>query len=76
MNVTIRFSNPVYLTIFSSALILIGWAIGARWGHSATAGYVFFGAIVAVLVHDFAMAVLAGITGYRVTMHFRGKDHW
>jgi hypothetical protein len=35
-----------------------------------------FGAIVAVLVHDFAMAVLAGITGYRVAMHFRSKDHW
>ena len=74
MNVTIRFSNPVYLSIFSSALLLIGWAIGARWGQSPTAGYAFFRAIVAVLVHDVAMAVLAGITGYRVAKHFRSKD--
>ena len=33
-----------------------------------------FRAIVAVLVHDVAMAVLAGITGYRVAKHFRSKD--
>jgi hypothetical protein len=74
MNVTVRFSNPVYLSIFSTALLLIGWAIGARWGHSATAGYAFFWAILVLIVHDIAMAVLAGITGYKVAMHTRNKD--
>jgi hypothetical protein len=74
MNVTIRFSNPFYLSIFSAVLLLIGWAIGARWGHSATAGYALFWAIVALLVHDVAMAVSAGISGYKVAMHLRNKD--
>jgi hypothetical protein len=74
MNVTVRFSNPVYLSIFSAALLLIGWAIGAKWGHSATAGYAFFWAIVALLVHDIAMAVVAGISGYKVATHVRNKD--
>jgi hypothetical protein len=74
MNLTIRFSNPFYLVTFSSALLLIGWAIGARWGHSATAGYALFWAIVALLVHDVAMAVLAGIGGYKIAMHLRNKD--
>jgi hypothetical protein len=74
MNVTVRFSNLFYLSIFSAVLLLIGWAIGARWGHSATAGYALFWAIVALLVHDVAMAVLAGISGYKVAMHLRNKD--
>ena len=74
MNVTIRFSNPFYLSIFSAVLLLIGWAIGARWGHSATAGYALFWAIVSLLVHDVAMAVLTGISGYKVAMHLRNRD--
>jgi hypothetical protein len=74
MNVTVRFSNPFYLSIFSAVLLLTGWAIGARWGHSATAGYALFWAIVALLAHDVAMAVLAGISGYKVAMHLRNKD--
>jgi hypothetical protein len=74
MNVTVRFSNPFYLSIFSAVLLLIGWAIGARWGHSATAGYALFWAIVALLFHDVAMAVLAGISGYKVAMLVKNKD--
>lgn len=74
MNVTVRFSNPFYLSIFSAVLLLIGWAIGARWGHSASAGYALFWAIVALLVHDVAMAVLAGISGYRFAMYMRNKE--
>jgi hypothetical protein len=74
MNVTIRFANPFYLSIFSGALLLIGWAIGARWGHSATAGYALFWAIVALLVHDAAMALFAGITGYKVAKRWSNKD--
>ncbi|WP_348270065.1 hypothetical protein P8936_06450 [Edaphobacter paludis] len=74
MNITIRFSNPFYLVTFSAALLLIGWAIGAQWGHSATAGYALFWAIVALLVHDAAMAILAGIGGYKFAMHLRNKD--
>jgi hypothetical protein len=32
-------------------------SIGTRWGHSATAGYALFWAIVALLIHDAAMAL-------------------
>jgi len=74
MDVTIRFANPFYLSLFSAALLLTGWAIGAKWGHSATAGCVLVWAIVALLVHDIAMAVVAGISGYKVAMHMRNKD--
>jgi hypothetical protein len=74
MNVTVRFSNPFFLSIFSAVLLFIGWAVGARWGHSATAGYALFWAIVALLVHDVAMAVLAGISGYKVAMLVKNKD--
>jgi hypothetical protein len=74
MNVTVRFSDPIFLSIFSAALLLIGWAIGARWGHTATAGYALFWAIVALLVHDVAMAVLAGISGYKAAMLVKNKD--
>jgi TRAP-type mannitol/chloroaromatic compound transport system permease small subunit len=74
MNVTIRFSNPFCLVTFSAAMFLIGWAIGARWGHSATAGYALFWAIVALLVHDAAMVILTGIGGYKFALHLRNKD--
>lgn len=74
MNLTIRFSNPFYLITFSAALLLLGWAIGARWGHTATAGCALFGAIIALLIHDFAMAVLAGFGGYRFAMYLRNQD--
>jgi hypothetical protein len=74
MTVTIRFGNPFYFVTFSAALLLIGWFIGARWGHTATAGYALFSAIVALFVHDGAMAILAGIGGYKFAMYLRNKD--
>jgi hypothetical protein len=74
MNVTVRFANLFYLSLFCAVLLLTGWAIGARWGHSATAGYALFWAMVALVVHDIAIAVLAGISGYKAAMHVRNKD--
>ena len=60
--------------IFSAVLLLIGWAIGARWGHSATAGYALVCAIVALLVHDVAMTVVSGYSAYKFAKHLRSKD--
>ena len=74
MNVTVKFSNPFYLSIFSAALLVIGWAIGARFGHSATAGYALFWAIVALIIHDVAMTLVAGFTGYRAAMHVKNNE--
>jgi hypothetical protein len=74
MNVTVRFSNPLYLSIFSGALLLIGWAIGARWGHSEVAGCALFWAIVALLIHDVAMTLVAGFSAYRAAMYVKHKE--
>lgn len=74
MKVTIRFGNPFFVTIYTGALLMIGWAIGARWGHSATAGYALFWAFVALFIHDIAMAIVAGIGGYKFAVHLRKKD--
>lgn len=75
MNLTIRFSNPFYIALFSAALLLIGWSIGARWGHSATALWALFFAVVLLLVHDIAMALVAGIGAYKIATHVgRNKD--
>jgi hypothetical protein len=60
--------------MFSAALLLTGWAIGARWGHSAVAACALVWAIVALLVHDVAMAVLAGIGGYKLAMHLKNRE--
>jgi len=74
MNLTFRFSHPLYLATFAAVLLLAGWAIGAQWGHSASAGYALFWTIVALLIHDFAIAALAGIGGYKFVRHLRNKD--
>ena len=74
MNVTVRFSNLLYLTLFCAALLLFGCAIGARWGHSATTGYALICAIIAMLIHDVAMTVAAGIGAYRVAIYIRNKE--
>jgi hypothetical protein len=34
MKATISFGNPVAGTAFTVAVLLIGWWIGARWGHA------------------------------------------
>ena len=71
MNLTVRFSNPLFLAIFSAAILTIGWAIGARWGHSGAAACALFGAVVALLIHDAAMTLVAGMTAYRTAIYIR-----
>ena len=74
MNVTIRFSHPLYLATYSAVLLLIGWAIGAQWGHTANAGRALLWAIIALLIHDIAMAVLAAIGGYKFAKHLSNRN--
>jgi hypothetical protein len=74
MNVTIRFSHPLYLATYSGVLLLIGWTIGARWGHTVTAGRALVWAIIALLIHYIAMAVLAAIGGYKFAEHLRNRN--
>jgi hypothetical protein len=76
VNLTIRFSHPLYLVTFTSVILLIGWAIGARWGRSATAGVALFWAVVALLVHDFTMVLLAGIGGYKFARKMLKEREW
>jgi hypothetical protein len=74
MNLTIRFANPFYLATFSAAALFLGWAIGARWGHSVNAGLALLWAIILLVIHDMAMAVMVGISGYRFAQHLRKKE--
>jgi hypothetical protein len=74
LNLTITFSDPHYLVTLSAALLPLGWAIGARWGHTSTADYVLAGAIVALIIHDLTITVLAGIGGYKYAKHLRNRE--
>jgi hypothetical protein len=74
INITIRFANPFIFIIFSAVLLLLGWSIGARWGHTANAGCALLAAIVILLVHGMEMAVLAGYGGYEFSKYLRDKD--
>lgn len=38
MKVTVRFANPFLVTIYTITLLMIGFAIGAHWGHTLAAG--------------------------------------
>lgn len=74
MNLTVRFSNFFYLSIFSAVLLLIGWAVGARFGHSAAAGCALFWALIGLLFHDVAITVVAAVTGYRAATYVRDRE--
>lgn len=58
MKVTVRFGNPFFILLYSAALLAIGWTIGTRWGHSLPASLTLLFAILLLLLHDAAIAVL------------------
>lgn len=58
MKVTISFGNPFTVTVYTVVLLMIGWAIGAHWGHTLSAAWMIFFATVLMLLHDAAIAIL------------------
>jgi len=66
MNVTVRLANPFLVTIYTVTLLMIGFAIGAHYGHTLTAGWMLFFATIFLLLHDVAIAVVLAIAATKV----------
>ncbi|MCL2658976.1 MAG: hypothetical protein FWD64_00460 [Acidobacteriaceae bacterium] len=54
----VRFPNLLLLASYTVATLLTGWAVGARWGHTLTAGWALFFATIFLTVHDIVFATL------------------
>lgn len=67
MKVTVSFGNPFAATVHTVALLMIGWAIGARWGHTLSSGWAVFLATIFLLLHDAAIAILLAIAATKVS---------
>ncbi len=65
MNITVRFGNFFYIGLYSAALLMIGWSIGAKWGHTSSAGWLLFAGVLLMLIHDAAMTVTLAIVATR-----------
>lgn len=66
MKVTIRFGNPLLVTIYTVVMLMIGWAIGAHWGHTLTAGWMLFCATILLVLHDATIAILSAIAAAKI----------
>lgn len=66
MQITVRFGNPFLVMVYTASLLMIGWAIGAHWGHTVTAGWMVFLATICLLLHDAAIAILLAIAATKV----------
>lgn len=58
MKLTVSFGNPFVAAIYSIALLMIGWAIGAQWGYTLAAGWMLFLATISLFVHDALIVAL------------------
>jgi len=66
LNITVRFGHPLLVTIYTATLLMIGWAIGAYWGHSVPAGWMLLSATILLLVHDATAAILLGVAAAKI----------
>jgi hypothetical protein len=66
MKATITFANPLWVVTWTTPMLLIGYSIGARWGHTLTAGWMLLFATVALLIHDAGMAFVLLIAAARI----------
>ena len=58
MQFTLSFANPFLMTAYTRAALAIGWAIGAHWGHTATAFWMVIAAAVLFYLHDVAIGLV------------------
>jgi hypothetical protein len=58
MKFTVSFANPFTVTAYTATALAIGWAIGAHWGHTATAVWMLFAAAILLYLHDVVIAVV------------------
>ena len=59
MRVTVSFGNPFAALVYTAALLMIGWANGAHWGHTISAAWMVFFVTILLLLHDAAIAIFA-----------------
>ncbi len=67
MKVTISFTNPFLVMLYTASILMIGWAIGAYWGHTLTAGWMLLFATTFLLLHDAAIALLLAAWAIKTT---------
>lgn len=67
MKVTVSFANPFLITVYTLVMLMIGFSIGAHWGHTLAAGWALLFATIFLVIHDSAMAVLLAIAAARFT---------
>ena len=65
MKVTVSFGNPFTVTAYTVSLLMIGWAIGARFGHTLLSGWMVFLATILLLLHDAAFAILLAMAAIK-----------
>jgi hypothetical protein len=66
VRVTVSFGNPFVVVTYTAALLMIGGAIGAHWGHTISSAWMVFIATIFLLLHDAAIAILLAIAASKV----------
>src|ERR1035437_2398196 len=66
MKVTVSFGNPFTITFYTVAMMMIGWAIGARWWHLLSSARMIFFATIFLLLHDAALAIMIALFAIKV----------
>jgi hypothetical protein len=66
MKVTVSFANPFLVAIHTVTFLMIGFAIGAHWGHTLTAGWMLLFATIFLLIHDCAIVLLLAVAASKV----------
>lgn len=61
MKFTVSLSTPLVFMAYTGCALTAGWAIGAQWGHTITAFWMWFAAVIFLYVHDVAFAVLVAM---------------
>lgn len=67
MKFTVSLSSPFLVTAYTGCTLAIGWAIGTHWGHTTTAVWMLFSAVVFLYLHDVVFAVLVAMAIARAT---------
>jgi hypothetical protein len=76
LNVTVRFGNPFLVTLYTAALLMIGWAIGTHWSHTFAAGRMLLLATILLLLHEAAVAILFALAAAKIATSGRSDQKY
>jgi hypothetical protein len=60
------FVNPLAVAVYTAALLAIGWTIGAHYKNTVASAWMVFFAMIFLLLHDAAIAILLVIAATKV----------